>query len=176
MAKPWLGKVGALFHYMHSLPMDMKRGCIGILIHPLTDVTRMYDLTPDSIRFGGEELPDAISIRIDPSRRFQHIDGFGAAVTGSTAYNLSLMPSERRRQFLNETFSPDKYGFGYVRVSIGCSDFSLSDYTCCDTMGIEHFALTVEETKYVIPALKEILAVNPALKITLCGDKCTKIC
>jgi hypothetical protein len=24
-----------LFHYMHSLPMDMKRGCIGILIHPL---------------------------------------------------------------------------------------------------------------------------------------------
>ena len=34
MAKPWLGKVGALFHYMHSLPMDMKRGCIGILIHP----------------------------------------------------------------------------------------------------------------------------------------------
>lgn len=35
MAKPWLGKVGALFHYMHSLPMDMKRGCIGILIHPL---------------------------------------------------------------------------------------------------------------------------------------------
>jgi hypothetical protein len=23
-----------LFHYMHSLPMDMKRGCIGILIHP----------------------------------------------------------------------------------------------------------------------------------------------
>ena len=36
MAKPWLGKVGALFHYMHSLPMDMKRGCIGILIHPLS--------------------------------------------------------------------------------------------------------------------------------------------
>ena len=37
MAKPWLGKVGALFHYMHSLPMDMKRGCIGILIHPHTE-------------------------------------------------------------------------------------------------------------------------------------------
>ena len=35
MAKPWLGKVGALFHYMNSLLMDMKRGCIGILIHPL---------------------------------------------------------------------------------------------------------------------------------------------
>ena len=52
-----------------------------------------------------------------------------------------------------------------MRVSIGCSDFSLSEYTLCDEPGIEHFALTVEETKYVIPALKEILAINPALKI-----------
>ena len=159
--KHWMYVLGCMMG-MNSCIGGSEGAGVSLL---LTDVTRMYDLTPDSIRFGGEELPDAISIRIDPSRRFQHIDGFGAAVTGSTAYNLSLMPSERRRQFLNETFSPDKYGFGYVRVSIGCSDFSLSDYTCCDTMGIEHFALTVEETKYVIPALKEILAVNPALKI-----------
>ncbi|EEF90986.1 hypothetical protein BACCELL_01399 [Bacteroides cellulosilyticus DSM 14838] len=35
MAKPWLGQVRALFHYMLSLPQDMKRGCTRILIHPL---------------------------------------------------------------------------------------------------------------------------------------------
>lgn len=131
----------------------------------LTDVTRTYDLTQDSIDFGGEGLPDALNIQIDPQQRFQCIDGFGAAITGATAYNLSLMPAEKRRAFLEETFSPRKYGFSYVRVSIGCSDFSLSDYTCCDKKGIENFSLTAEETDYVIPALKEILAINPDLKI-----------
>ena len=104
-------------------------------------------------------------IQINSSIRYQEIDGFGAAITGSTAYNLSLMPAEARHAFLEETFAPDKLGFSYVRVSIGCSDFSLSEYTLCDEPGIEHFGLTVEDTKYVIPALKEILAINPALKI-----------
>lgn len=129
-----------------------------------TDVTRTLDMTKSQTTFGTTKagLPE---IQINPSVRYQEIDGFGAAITGSTAYNLSLMPAEARHQFLEETFAPDKFGFSYVRVSIGCSDFSLSEYTLCDEPGIEHFALTVEETKYVIPALKEILAINPALKI-----------
>lgn len=76
------------------------------------------------------------------------------------------MKPEDRKAFLEMTFDPiNGYGFSYVRISIGCSDFSLSEYTCCDKEGIENFALTDEETKYVIPILKEILAVNPSLKI-----------
>ena len=56
-------------------------------------------------------------------------------------------------------------GYSYVRISIGCSDFSLSEYTCCDTEGIENFGLTSEETDYVIPILQEIQKINPDLKI-----------
>lgn len=41
----------------------------------------------------------------------------------------------------------------------------MSEYTCCDTPGIENFALTSEETEFVIPILKEILAINPDIKI-----------
>ena len=129
-----------------------------------TDVTRTLDMTKGQTTQGVSKtgLPE---IQINPSIRYQEIDGFGAAITGSTAYNLSLMPAAARHAFLEEIFAPDKFGFSYVRVSIGCSDFSLSEYTLCDEPGIEHFGLTVEETKYVIPALKEILAINPALKI-----------
>lgn len=153
---------GAVMLGINACTDKEKEAGISLL---LTDMTRTYDLAQDTIRFGGEELPGSLSIQLDPNQRFQHIDGFGAAITGSTAYNLSLMPAEKRKAFLEETFSPNRYGFSYVRVSIGCSDFSLSDYTCCDTKGIEHFALTTEETKYVIPALKEILAINPELKV-----------
>jgi len=105
-------------------------------------------------------------ISIDPSITYQKMDGFGAAVTGSTCYNLMQMSEQDRHDFLVKTYSPTEgLGFSYARVSIGCSDFSLSEYTCCDTPGIENFALTREETEYVIPILKEIIEINPEIKI-----------
>lgn len=76
-----------------------------------------------------------------------------------------MTPADRAK-FLTETFSDkDGLGFSYIRISIGCSDFSLSEYTCCDTKGIENFALQTEEKEYVIPILKDILAINPTIKI-----------
>lgn len=132
-----------------------------------TTTSRNLDLKESTIPVGEdvETGAGAIAIRLDRQARYQSLDGFGAAITGSSAYNLSLMPPGKRKAFLEETFSPDRYGFNYVRVPIGCSDFSLSDYTCCDVEGIEHFALTREETDYIIPILKEILAINPDLKV-----------
>ena len=105
-------------------------------------------------------------ITLNPAQRFQSMDGFGAALTGSSCYNLMRMSEADRRDFLLRTFSPTKgLGFSYIRVSIGCSDFSLSEFTCCDVPGIEHFGLTSEDTQYVIPVLKEILEIKPDMLI-----------
>lgn len=131
----------------------------------VTTTSRSYDLKEVGIDFSEKDNMSPTSVKLDNTVKYQKIDGFGAAITGSTSYNLSLMPEDKRAAFLEETFSPDKYGFSFVRVSIGCSDFSLSDYTCCDKKGIENFGLTLEETKYVIPVLKQILEINPDLKI-----------
>lgn len=131
-----------------------------------TTTTKSYDLTPAGLSFSTKDNMSPRTVKIDPSVKYQTIDGFGAAITGSTAYNLLKMTSEDRAAFLKKTFSKTEgYGFSYIRVSIGCSDFSLSEYTCCDTKGIENFGLTSEETQYVIPVLKEILAINPEIKI-----------
>jgi len=114
----------------------------------------------------GNTLPTETTITLNPDTRYQTMDGFGSAVTGSSCYNLMQMTVEDRTKFLTETFSHEKgYGHSYIRISIGCSDFSLSEYTCCDIPGIENFALQSEETEYVIPILKEILAINPDIKI-----------
>ena len=131
-----------------------------------TTANRAQDLTLSSIAFSTTDNMSPSTIRINPGETFQSIDGFGAAITGSTAYNLLKMSSADREKFLKETFSPTEgYGMSYIRICIGCSDFSLSEYTCCDKAGIENFALTDEENKYVIPVLKEILAINPSIKI-----------
>jgi glucosylceramidase len=108
------------------------------------------------------------TIRLRPETTYQFIDGFGAAITGSTCYNLKQMSQENRTAFLKEVFDTvSGLGYSYVRVSIGCSDFSLSEYTCCDVPGDvnTNFALTNEETQYVIPILREILEINPTLKV-----------
>ncbi|MDE6098405.1 MAG: glucosylceramidase [Muribaculaceae bacterium] len=131
-----------------------------------TTANRSKDLDESWINFSTKDNMSPSTIRLVPSTEFQTMDGFGAAITGSTCYNLMRMKPADRKEFLTTTFSPDNgYGFSYVRISIGCSDFSLSEFTCCDKEGIENFALSSEDKDYVIPILKEILAINPDLKI-----------
>ena len=117
------------------------------------------DLTRDAVNFSSKDNLAPTSITLDPTEQFQTMDGFGVAITGATCFNLLQMKPADRHAFLTETFSDDKgFGFSYIRISIGCSDFSLSEYTCCDTKGIENFALQSEEKNYILPILKEILA------------------
>ena len=131
-----------------------------------TTADRSSDLNKGSAPFSASQKKSPNTITLDPTQRFQTMDGFGAAITGSTAYNLLQMTASDRQKFLKETFSAKEgLGFSYIRISIGCSDFSLSEYSCCDTKGIENFALTSEEKDYVIPILKEIRVINPELKI-----------
>lgn len=132
----------------------------------VTTAYRTKELSKEAVNFSTKDNMAPTQIKIDPTTRYQEMDGFGAAITGSTCYNLMLMAPENRTQFLTETFSDKEgYGMSYIRIAIGCSDFSLSEYTCCDTPGIENFALQSEELNYVIPIVKEILAIQPTVKI-----------
>jgi glucosylceramidase len=115
------------------------------------------------------------SIRLNPEKRFQQMEGFGAALTGSSCYNLLRMRPEERKKLLQETFDRRVgMGWSFIRITVGCSDFSLDEYTYCDKPGIENFALTVYETRDLIPVLKEILAINPNVKILASPWTCPK--
>ena len=132
----------------------------------ITTNTRSQDFAKKAVDFSDKSNMSPTTINLEPETRYQTMDGFGAAITGSTCYNLLQMTEDNREKFLKETFSPTEgMGYSYVRIAIGCSDFSLSEYTCCDTEGIENFGLTPEEIDYVIPILQEIQAINPDLKI-----------
>jgi len=118
------------------------------------------------LNFNTKDNMSPYTITLDPGTKYQEMDGFGAAVTGSTCYNLLKMSQENRTALLKEIFDPtDGMGYSYIRVPIGCSDFSLSEYTWCDTEGIENFAVPSEDEAYVFPVLKEIRAINPNIKI-----------
>lgn len=140
----------------------------------LKDSATLYVTTGDqSMLFHQQKLSfnntlntSTFTLTIDPTVRYQQLDGFGAAFTGSTCYNLMKMPAEKRTALLKDTFDPIAgMGYSYIRISIGCSDFSLSEYTYCDTPGIQNFAIQKEEKEYIFPILKEILKINPEIKI-----------
>ncbi|MCI2081769.1 MAG: glucosylceramidase [Bacteroidales bacterium] len=106
------------------------------------------------------------TIKVDKNTEYQKMKGFGAAITGSTAYNLLKMTEEDRSALLERIFDPDSgMGYSYIRISIGCSDFSLDEYTCCDKEGIDNFGLNKYDKRDLVPVLKEILAINPDIGI-----------
>ncbi|KAH0786425.1 glucosylceramidase [Histomonas meleagridis] len=105
-------------------------------------------------------------VTLNPDEIFQTVDGFGCAITGSTAYNLLKMDETTRHNLLVKTFDPvNGMGHSAIRISIGCSDFSLEDYTYCDKEGIENFAIHELDKRDLIPILKQILTINPNIKI-----------
>ena len=109
---------------------------------------------------------DAQQLTIKSSTRYQQMEGFGPAITGSSAYNLLKMKAADRDKLLRAAFHPTEgFGYNYIRVSIGCSDFSLSEFTWCDKKGLENFAVHPEDEQYLFPILREILAINPDVKI-----------
>ena len=97
---------------------------------------------------------------------YQTVDGFGLAVTQASCYNLLKMNAEDRTRVLTELFSPTEgAGSSLIRVCIGGSDFSMDEFTWCDTKGIEHFAVHRLDTEYLFPILDEIYRINPDVRI-----------
>jgi glucosylceramidase len=112
------------------------------------------------------------SITVDTTQTFQGIDGFGFTLTGASAYLVNHMTAQTRDVLLRELFANDtnSIGISYLRVSIGASDLSLNVFSYDDMpagqtdVNLQNFSLAPDQTD-VIPVLKLILAINPAIKI-----------
>lgn len=111
-------------------------------------------------------------ISVDTATKFQEIEGFGAALTGSSAYLLNQkLDATARTAALNDLFSPEEgIGISYLRLTMGASDFSLSDFTYDDMpagqtdYSLENFSLGNDQVD-VIPVLKEIVQISPAINL-----------
>jgi glucosylceramidase len=140
-----------------------------------TTADGLYSLSQTSATINTGTNMAPTTLQLNPSKTYQTMDGFGFALTYSTCYNLMKMTQENRTAFLKRTFSTTEgYGVSYARISIGCCDYASTNYTLCDKEGIENFALQSDETSAVIPVLKEILAINPNLKIIGAPWTCPK--
>ena len=124
------------------------------------------------LQFGSERKP-LLTITVDDAQRYQQIDGFGASLTDSSAWLIShKLTDAQRTEALEMLFSRDKgIGLSMLRQPMGSSDFAaLEDYSYDDMPAgqsdpsLAHFSID-RDRQYIIPLLREALALNPKLKI-----------
>ncbi len=113
------------------------------------------------------------TITIDPQRTYQSVDGFGAAVTDSSAAVLYRLTPAAREQTLRSLFDPAAgIGISMLRQPVGSSDFTAaaSHYTYDDVpAGQSDFTLSRfsidHDRAQVLPLLRRARQLNPRLSV-----------
>lgn len=136
------------------------------------DKSSLLKNVPEGIAFG-TPAAGAPVIELDTTQKFQTIDGFGYALTGGSAYLINQkLDSSKRDALLRELFLNDgnNIGVSYLRISIGSSDLDDHVFTYNDLatgkkdVELKGFSLDADK-KDLIPVLKQILKLNPTIKI-----------
>lgn len=114
-------------------------------------------------------------IDVDDTQVMQTVDGFGYTLTSGSATLINGLPAGTKSALLRELFSTDDNAISvnYLRVSIGASDLSATVYSYDDIpVGqtdptLANFSLNPDKAggTGLIPLLKEILVINPAIKV-----------
>ena len=135
------------------------------------DRSQLFQLQPQQIPFSATAGSNPV-IEVNEAETYQTIDGFGFALTGGSAQHIIHMSPAARTALLKELFGTDgnNIGISYLRLSIGASDlndhvFSYDDLPPGQTdMDMQKFDLGPDKEN-VVPVMKEILAINPTIKI-----------
>lgn len=171
------------FSLMSLLIVSANPVTIGSDAKPSADVTYWLTKSDKSVllakqstvlRFNKKENTYP-TILVDASKTAQKIEGFGYALTGGSAQLISSLEPAVKAQLLQELFGSKENGIGvsYLRISIGASDldatvFSYDDLPANQTdLLLKKFSLQPDKA-YLIPILKEILLINPRIKIMAC--------
>ena len=185
--KTTLWRIGLLFICLASSTGCQKPSVVQITtpppikVQPVPGSVEFWLTNPDqaalfarqnvSLSFGSAAT-NSPTITVDSAQTYQTMDGFGYTLTGGSAQLINRLKAPDQAALLNELFSTEGKGIGvsYLCVSIGASDlsdrvFSYNDLPTGQTdPTLSKFSLDPDRAD-VIPVLKEILAINPNIKI-----------
>jgi glucosylceramidase len=131
---------------------------------------QLHERAPVSFGTAGSTAP---TIVLDPSQRFQTVDGFGASITDSSAAVLHRLDPAARDAAVRSLFDPaDGIGVSFLRQPIGSSDFTSAPrhYTYDDVapgekdFALRHFSIAHDQAR-VLPLLRRAEQLNPRLSV-----------
>lgn len=136
------------------------------------DKAQLFARQHDALRMHATPAGTTSDIAVDPTQRYQSMDGFGFALTGGSAELMMKMTPAARRALMQNLFATRHGGIGtsYLRISIGSSDMNEHVFTYDDMPQGEtdptlaHFALG-PDLQDIVPVLHEVLKLQPNLSI-----------
>ncbi|MBF9239294.1 RICIN domain-containing protein [Hymenobacter sp. BT683] len=125
-----------------------------------------------NVSFSSSAPGAGTTITVNEGTTYQSMDGFGASMTGSSAFLLNRrMSTSQRDALLNDLFGSGGIRLGFLRHTMGGSDFSAQgDFTYNDRSqgqtdaNLVNFSIA-NDLVDVVPMLKAAYARNPNLKI-----------
>jgi glucosylceramidase len=114
----------------------------------------------------------APAVVVDPTLTYQTMQGFGGAITDSSATVLYTLPAAQRAQVMASLFSPTSGdGLDYLRQPVGGSDMvATAPYTYDDLpagqtdYSMQHFSVAHDQPE-ILPLLREAKVLNPRLRV-----------
>jgi len=108
------------------------------------------------------EIENPSVVRLDPTKFYQTITGFGGSFTESSAYLLNQLSQENRQKILRAYFSTEGAQYSLTRTHINSCDFSLGQYSYAPVAGdleLTNFSVK-EDMDDIIPMIKEAMGVS----------------
>ncbi|WP_171115862.1 MULTISPECIES: discoidin domain-containing protein [Streptomyces] len=139
----------------------------------LTDISAdKWVAGQDDVLFKAKRTANPLTIKIDDSVKYQKIQGFGAAMTDSSAWLIDKLSTAERAKLMTKLFDPAKgIGLSLLRSPMGATDFNASgNYSYNDMPAgltdptLSHFSIQ-HDVPYIIPALRQALSLNPSLRV-----------
>ena len=130
----------------------------------LTDRTRAFELVElHPRRLLG--TPEMKLVKVYPNVTYQHIIGFGAALTEAAGYVFAQMDAETQERFLDLCFSANGNRYSLCRLSIQSCDFSLAPrpYMTKRDSSLSSFSID-DDWAYVLPLVKAAQKVRPDMQ------------
>jgi beta-glucosidase-like glycosyl hydrolase/O-glycosyl hydrolase len=128
----------------------------------------------DKLDIRAADNTNVTTINIDDSKTYQDILGMGTSIEGSSIANIKKLSPSARTEFLKKLVDPaNGAGMNLLRVTIGTPDFTADKFHTYDDMPIgqkddanlSHFSIQSDIDDGTISIIKEILALNPDVKL-----------
>ena len=108
----------------------------------------------------GLDAGDLPQLMVNSARRFQTLEGFGAAFTEAAAVTWAALPEEQGQALLRDYFDPvSGHGYSLCRVHMNSCDFALGNYAHVDVAGdvaLESFNID-RDRQALLPMIKAAL-------------------
>jgi glucosylceramidase len=164
--------LGLIVSTAHAATLTDKTATSVEVVQTTTDLKDAMTRLPD-VQFRSSTPPKGIDqIQVNPRVTYQHIEGFGGALTDTSAYEIweKTTPTERN-ELMDALFAHTGLHLNYMRIPMGATDFTQNEtpYSYDDLPAgktdpsLSHFSIAHDEA-YIIPLLKQMLSIDPRVE------------